>query len=202
MLPARLSLITGPTDEPLTLVDAKAHLRVEITDDDTYITSLISRAREVFERETGRQLVDATWRAQLDRFPWSDREPIELPKPPLQSVTTVTYLDSSGASQTWAPAEYQVDVFDGPAARRGLLYPVVNEQYPDTYPIPDAVTITFIAGYGNAAAVPEEIKQHMLQLIGHYYEHREIVVVGEGSIAPLPFGVQQGIWGFRDGWFV
>lgn len=186
----RLTLITGPTAEPLTLAEAKQHLRVTFSFDDTLIDGLILGAREAFERETGRQLLTATWRGFLDRFPRFDRDPIEFAKPPLQSVSSITYLDTSGVAQTWAAAEYTVQTFSGPFARRGMVYPASEEQYPDTRNISNAVTLNFDAGYGNADAVPQEIKMALLNWIGHRYENRNLVIAGvTASVVPgLGFG--------------
>lgn len=175
----RVTLVTAPTNEPLTLFEAKLHLRVTHDVDDVYIDSLIPRAREAFERETGRQLLTATYKGFLDRFPEFDHEPIEFANPPLLTVASVQYIDTSGALQTWAASEYVVQVYAGPFAQRGQLYPAAEKQYPDTRRIPNAVTLNFDAGYGAAAAVPGEIKQALLAWIGHRFEHRETVVVGD-----------------------
>lgn len=175
----RLSLITGPAAEPLTLDEAKAHLRVGFDKEDALITRLIVGAREAFERETGRQLLTATWRGFLDRLPHFDSQPIELAKPPLVAVNSVTYLDSSGVPQTWAAAEYTVETFAGPFAQRGMLYPKAAGAYPFARRIPNSVAIEFEAGYGDADGVPDEIKQALLVWVGHHYEFRELVIVGQ-----------------------
>jgi uncharacterized phiE125 gp8 family phage protein len=175
----RLSLITGPTAEPLTLDEAKDHLRVTFDREDALISRLIVGAREAFERETGRQLLTATWRGFLDCFPQFDAQPIELAKPPLATVNAVTYLDTSGVPQAWPAAEYTVDAFAGPFAKRGMLYPKAEATYPSSRRIPNAVTIEFDAGYGDASDVPDEIKQSLFVWVGHHYEFRELVIVGQ-----------------------
>ena len=171
---------TSPAEEPLTLPEAKLHLRVgsDFVKEDGLINGLIVGSRQAFQKQIGRQLITATWQVFLDRFPRFDREPVEIPKPPLQSVTSVQYLDSSGALQTWSNTKYTVEAFAGPEAERGVLFPNFDEQYPITRRIPNAVTIEYVAGYGLAAAVPYEIKQALFAWIGHHYEHREKVVVG------------------------
>jgi len=88
----------APASEPITLTEAKAHLRVEtdFTEDDTIIGTFISAARESCEARTGRQLVTATYALRLGGFPCGDS--IELPKPPLVSVTSITYVDTDGTT--------------------------------------------------------------------------------------------------------
>lgn len=174
----RLHLATAPAAEPLSLAEAKAHLRVDGSDEDSLITDLIKAARETFEQETGRQVITATWRGSMDRFPLQS-ERIHFPKPPLASVTSVTYLDSNGASDTWDSSEYTVDTFSGPFALQGVLYPKPDEDYPDTYPVPNAVTLNFTAGYGSSASdVPEGVRAAIKGILGELFEEREGVITG------------------------
>lgn len=174
----RLSLVTAPASEPLSLTEAKLHLRVDedVTADDTLITDLVAAAREEFEHATGRQVITATWDLKLNHFPAG---PIEIPRAPLLTVTSVTYIDTAGASQTWDSAEYQVDAFVGPFARPGLLYPKAEYSYPVTRTIPDAVTVRFTAGYGATAdAVPEGVRAALKMSLGGLYAHRESHITG------------------------
>ncbi len=176
----RLSLVTSSTIEPLTLQEAKDHLRVDFTKEDGLISRLIAGAREAFERETGRQLLTATWKGFLDGFPQWDHEPIEIARPPLVSVAAVNYVDTSGVDQTWAASEYDVEAFAGPFAQRGMLSPKADDDYPQTRRIPNAVTVDFDAGYGTEEIdVPFEIKDALLSWIGHHYNNREFVIVGQ-----------------------
>lgn len=173
----RLTLVTGPTEEPLSVDEAREHLRSD-PDDDTYVALLVSAVREVFEMETGRQLMTATWRLKLDAFP-KGREPIELPRAPLQSVTSVTYLDTDGVTQTWSDTEYTVDAPAGDTPLPGRVYPSLDENYPTvTGHVPDAVTIEYVAGYESRAVVPDGIKATLLLMIGDLYENREGQVTG------------------------
>lgn len=175
----RLHLVTPASVAPLTLDEAKKHLRVfDSTDEDELITGLIEASCAQFEEETGRQVVNATWRGRLDRFPCG-AEPIKLPRPPLSTVSSITYMDTAGATQTWSSSEYQVDAFAGPYAKHGLVYPKYANQYPDTYPLPDAVTINFTAGYGDApATIPEGIRATIKLILGDLFTNREAQIVG------------------------
>ena len=175
-----LSRITSSTIEPLSLSETKDHLRVDFTKEDDLIKRLIAGAREALERETRLQLLTATWKQFFDAFPQFDHERIEIGKSPLVSVAAVTYFDTSGVLQTWPAGEYTVEAFLGPDAERGVLFPKPDEEYPQTRRVPNAVTIDFDAGYGAAANdVPSEIKETLLAWIGHHYNNRELVIVGQ-----------------------
>ncbi len=145
-----LKLITGPTEEPVSLAEAKAQLREKTTDNDTEITSLIPRARQYVEDFTHRALITQTWELALDAFPaWA----ICVPKAPLASVTSIQYVDVDGNTQMLASSDYVVDTKSEP----GRITPAYGKSWPATLDGVNAVTITFTAGYGNAAAVPKPI---------------------------------------------
>lgn len=173
-------LLTGPTAEPVTLDEAKRHLRVEadITDDDALITALIVAAREGAEHLTGRALLAQTWELALDAF----ADEISLPHPPLTGVTSIQYVDPDGALQTLAADDYLLDSHSTPVR----LTPAYGVCWPDTRRQANAVLIRYTAGYADAASVPAEIKSWMLLRIGMLYENRESVIVGE-RIAEVPF---------------
>lgn len=167
-----LVLITPPAAEPLTYAEAAGHLRVETPTDETYITSLVVAARQWAERYLGRALVTQTWERVLDRFPCGA---IVLGMGRLASVTSVTYLDAAGASQTLGTSAYQVDDVSEP----GRVLQAPSTYWPSTEAgRVNAVRVRFVAGYGAASAVPVPIKAAMLLLVGHLYEHRESEVTG------------------------
>lgn len=165
------TLYTAPAAEPVTLAEAKLHCKVDTTDDDTLVTSLITAARLQAEHQTGRVLVTQTWDVTLDEFP---DDSIELPCPPLQSVTSITYLDAAGASQTLASTEYQVIINE----LVGRIVPAYGKSWPVTLAQPAAITVRLVAGYGLAAAVPAGIKAWMLIAIATLYAQREALIVG------------------------
>lgn len=179
-----LSLVTGPSVEPLTLVETKRHLKIDIGDDDALVQGLIAAARERAEGVTGRQLIQATWDLRLDAFPCEYE--IQVPKPPLISVTYLKYTDTAGTLQTWASTNYDVDAPAGPFAARGRLRPTYATNWPtsrtDTM---NAVVVRVLAGYGAVAvSVPMAIRQAMLLMIAAWFENRDDLVL-EGGVAPL-----------------
>lgn len=181
-----LTLTTPPAVEPISTAEAKAHIRVDHSDDDTYIDTLVSAARQDTERVTWRQMITATYTLTLDRFP-ENVDFIELPRPPLQAVSSITYVDVNGDTQTWADTNYTVATGGG-AGRVNL---VAGKVWPSMQTRFNSVTITYTAGYGDASTdVPEVLRQGMLLKIGHWYENREAVVIG-GTPMSLPIATER-----------
>lgn len=179
-------LKTAPTVEPITLSEAKLHLKLDSdTTDDTLITALITAAREACENFTGRAFVNQTWEATFDEFPAGEDE-IELYPAPLSSITSLTYKDVNNATQTAAATVYEADPYSLP----GTLALKYGQSWPVALEIQNSITVTYVAGYGaTAASVPGPIKAAMLLLIGHLYENRESVEVGQ-TAEVLPHGVE------------
>lgn len=168
-------IITPPTTEPVELAQVKSHCRVDGNDDDSLLTMLIAVARASAEHRTGRQLITATYDLVLSAFPSGDAA-IRVPVPPLQSVTSIAYIDTTGATQTLNASKYVVDTVSAP----GRISPAYGESWPATRSDYNAVTIRFIAGYGaNASAVPTPIKQWMLMQIATLYAQREMIAQGQ-----------------------
>lgn len=169
-----MKLITPPSSEPISLSEAKGHLRVDASDEDSYISGLIVAARQFIELQTQRALITQTWKLSLDQFPTN--KTVYIPLSSLRLVEGITYYDTTGATQTLPATDYYVDSDNDPG--RVVLVDTVA-----TYDRPSAVQIQFQAGYGSAADVPQAIKQAMLLLIGHWYENREAVGEVGGPIA-------------------
>ena len=187
-----LTLQTAPSEEPLTTAEAKSHLRVDFTDDDTLIDALVVAAREYGEGFTGRAFVTQTWDYFADRFP-ADNGAIYLPRPTLQSVTTLKYVDTDGTQQTLASSKYRVDINSEP----GRVTPAYGEEWPSIRPVTNAVEVRFKAGYGDAGTdVPDQIKQAILFLVGHMYEHREAVITGT-IVSKVPMATEYMLWPYR-----
>lgn len=163
-----IKLITAPTAEPVTLAQAKEHLRITHTQDDAYIIGLIEAARRHAEQHTGRRLCTQTVDYFLDAFPSGA---IELPCPPVASITSIKYLDENGVEQTLSNTLYKLSAGDEPA-RVTAAY---DQTWPTTRAEADAVTVRMVCGYGGTAAVPRDIAMAILMIVGHLYEHRESV---------------------------
>lgn len=159
----------APASEPVSLAEARLHLRVDHTAEDTRISALITGARVGVETATRRQLMPATWVLRLDAFPCRDDLPIELPRPPIRAVSSISYVDEAGASQVWDPAKYQVDKYEEP----GRILPAYGESYPSTRDVMNAVTVTYTAGFDDAAAVPQPYKDAMLLWLAELFLRRE-----------------------------
>jgi uncharacterized phiE125 gp8 family phage protein len=172
-----LTLTTPATVEPVTVAELKSHLRLDGSDEDPYLETLIETARMEAENYTGRQFVNATWSWVLDRFPCSST--FELPKAPLSSVTSITYTDDQGnTGQVWDASKYIVDAPSGPYVVPGRVSLAYGQSYPNTYPQINVITILFVAGYGaTAASVPAPIKQAILLIAAEMYERRAQVTL-------------------------
>lgn len=174
-----LKLITAPATEPVTLAEAKVHLRCG-DGEDALLGVLIQAAREHAEHQIGRALITQTWERVIDAFPAAE---IELGMPPVSSVAQITYTDTAGTEQTMSAADYSLDADTAP----GWVLPAVNTEWPDTLDTASAVRVRFVCGYGAASAVPAAIKSWMLLRIGTLYKLREEVVTGK-SLAEIPGG--------------
>jgi len=187
-------LITAPTDEPINLAEIKNFLRIDGDDDEWLLLDLIRGARTVFETETGRQLITATWEYYLDNF----EDEIELPLPPLQTITLIKYYDEDGVEQTVSSDDYEADVTVEPGIIRLKWWD--DATWPTIQTRPNCITIKYTAGYGTRSDVPERAKEAMRLLIGHWYENREDVIVGNYA-RQLPRGFNSLVNGLKVPYF-
>jgi len=165
----------------VTLTQAKAQLRVTHTDEDTYITDLIARARAWVERYIASPIAAS---AVIDTF-LEFGDYLELTRSPFISLTSIAYVDSEGDAAT-------IDLVETPPrVQDGLIYPPTTG-WPaiETY---STITVTYQAGF---ATTPPELDQAMLLLIGHWYQHREGVVVG-ATTEPLDYAIEALVGPFR-----
>lgn len=169
-----LTLLTPPAITPVSLTEAKAHLRVTHSDDDATITALIDAATRRLDGRNGllgRALITQSWRLKINRFPFCWPYAIELPFPPLLSVEAVKYLDGDGIEQTFASTDYTVEI----SQFVGRILLGYGKSWPAIRCVPGAVRIDFTAGFGPASTdVPMPIRQAMLLLIGHLYATRDV----------------------------
>lgn len=168
-------VITAVSTEPVTLAEAKLHLRIDVMDDDTLITALITAAREFAEHYTGRALAPQTLEMALDEF---TGDCIDLDMPPVASITSVKYTDAAGVEQTVSSADYSLSAY-GNSRRIDLGY---GKTWPSTQEIPDAVRIRYVTGYTTA---PKAVKSALLLLIGHLYENRQSVSTLNSNEVPM-----------------
>jgi len=181
-----IKIITAPTSEPITLAEAKAQIRVTHDNEDTYISRLITVARQSAETITGRALAYRTMELTLDVFP----EVIVLPYPPVEEVVSIKYTDSDDIEHTLDIDDYIVHT-DMPTK----IVPAYNTDFPSVELKPiGAVKVRYKAGYKADGddpefILPEEIKQGILLLISNYYEYREDILSRGHIPKAVPFGV-------------
>jgi uncharacterized phiE125 gp8 family phage protein len=169
-----------PSTYPVTLAEAKLHLRVDVVDDDTLITALITAATDQAHHMVNRAIMTQTWTLTLDSFP----DAIELTRMPVQSVTSVKYVDTNGVQQTLSSSLYSVDLADD--FGYGYIVPAYNTTWPDTRDQVNAVEVVYVAGYASAAAVPQLIKTWILLRIASLYENRAAWTMGRDVINENP----------------
>lgn len=194
-----LTLIEGPKLEPLDLDQVKRHLRFGPTTEDTLIDGWISAARQYFEEQTGRQIMRSTWELWMDQYPeWRGR--IELPKPPLLSVDSVSYVGSNGSLVEQASDTYTVMAPAGPQAAPGWVQLGYGVSWPTTQFVSGSVRVRFQAGYGSAPGdVPELIRSVLYLLVGHFHKYRSETIETHfaSALSTLPLGVDAFMRGFK-----
>lgn len=218
-----LQRTVAPAVEPLTLALVKSQCRLDTADtsQDALLLIYIQAAREFVEQQTGRSVITQTWKLTRDRFPGSSllnvispvvSSPladgwnvfgtvnqayrIPLPRGPVLAVEVVNYFDPLNGLQAVDPATYVVVLGDTPC-----IAPVFGSCWPCPAWRPDAVQITYSAGYGpTAAAVPATLQLAMLLLVGHWNENREATqaaLQGNGPM-PLPLGIDAMLADYTD----
>jgi uncharacterized phiE125 gp8 family phage protein len=191
-----LRVTVQPTEEPVSVNELKAHLRIDGDDENDLLAGYLTGARMQCELEARRAFVTQTLQLKLEAWPcWPF---IILPRPPLQSVTSIVYVDNAGASTTMSASDYIVDATGEPGRvwlGYGLSWPSATLR-----PGP-SITITYVAGYGDAVDVPQIYKQAIMLVAGHYYENREAIVIGQGFTATqVPMAAQALLMVDRGAW--
>lgn len=166
---ASYQIVTGPSSEPITLSEAKLHLRVDGTDEDSLIQTLISSARQMAEAYTWRPLMPQTWKLFSDRNEVGDY--LILNKAPVTSIVSVSYKNDANAYVTLSPSAYETDLVGEPARIKIINHPVVSDKL-------NAWCVEFQCGYSGQNTVPDAIKAAIKLIVAHLYEHREDVVIG------------------------
>lgn len=177
----RLKRTVQPTLEPITVAEALQHCRADSNNEEAWFESIIATAREWVEDHCNVTLLTTTWQMSLDAFPVRcqapalDRERIALPRCPVQSVSSITYVDEDGTTQTVSAADYSLDNASNIEASVG---PVYDGEWPDTRDQRNAVVVTYVAGHTLAANVPQAFRHAIRLLVGHWNENREASLVG------------------------
>lgn len=166
-----VSLVTAPTSRPLTLDQVKRHLRIETSDDDLYLESLIDASIAHLESVSDLKLITQTWRQYLDELP--ENNTVRLSVFPVRSITSVVYFDTNGDEKSVTNNRLELDRFSNPArliiGNVGSIEPKLN-----------GIEITIEAGFGETAIdVPDSLIRALLVLIAHNYEFRGAVPVSD-----------------------
>jgi len=176
---------TDPLAEPVTLAEAKEHLNFDSDSANATISAMIGAARRKVEELEWRSLITQTVTLKLDAFPAASAA-VYLPRPPLQSITSIQYVDADGETQTLAAADYDVDVTSEP----GRVKPSYGNTWPVTRSQMNAVTIVYAAGYGgDRADVPGDTRAAIKMLVAHLWANREATTTGVVATA-IPMGVE------------
>lgn len=176
-------LLAGPATEPVSLAEVKAFLKVDTADEDDLIQTLIAAGRVHMEAITRRAMIDQNWRLTLDD--WPDGNEVRLPLGPLDALVAVRVYDPDGAATVLTLAQFLADIGSTPG--RIVLPPTIEGEPVRRDAL--AIEIDYTAGYGAAASnVPEALRQAMLALVAHWFEHRDAVLMaGTGAIVPVSF---------------
>lgn len=198
----KYQVLVPAQQEPLTLQEAKDHLRVVIDEENNYIQNfLIPAARNRAENYLRRVLCEQTLRVSFDSAATCYCGQVTLPVGPVRSIELIAYHDDQNDEQVLATDQYSYDLLNEPVR----IYPAFQQFWPSTSGLPGSFTIDFIAGYppGNsgsptdfAANIPAQIKQAMLLDIGHLYENRESVNIGNIT-SEIPLGWDSLLWPYR-----
>lgn len=172
-------LLAGPAEEPVSLAEAKAFLKVDDNAEDGLITTLIGAARLHVESVTGRALLAQSWRIVLDH--WPESGVVKLPVAPLISVTAIAASDDYGASHDIGLGQFRSEPDRLIVPRTVIGMPLTREQ--------GGIEIDYVAGFGSEPEdVPADLRRALLGLVAHWHEHRDAVLIaGSGSVVPSGF---------------
>jgi uncharacterized phiE125 gp8 family phage protein len=172
----RWGQLTAPSFEPLTTAELKAHLRVDLNDEDALIAALGVAARDWCERQTGHIMCSRSFYLEAEAFPEANGD-IVLPIGPIAAVTQVAWRTAESSGDTVQTGVVDTDYRVTAALGRIRPMPTATS-WPRTAQVSDAVQVTATVGYATAAAVPEIGKHAIRLLVGHWFENREAVVNG------------------------
>ncbi|HHY49915.1 MAG TPA: hypothetical protein GYA10_09230 [Alphaproteobacteria bacterium] len=181
-------LLAGPAEEPVSLAEARAFLRLDDTAEDGLVQTLIAAARLHIEGTTARAMLRQSWRLVLDAWP-ANRD-IRLPVGPLATVSALTVFDPAGDPQEVDFADFVID-----RATPRLLLPASFA--PPAMRERQGIEIDFVAGYGEEPAdVPADLRQALLTLVAYWFEHRDTAHLA-GAATVVPSGVERLVANYR-----
>ncbi len=184
-----LVLTSGPSLEPVTVAEAKAHLRLDGSAEDTLIASLILTSRLHLEAALGFALISQNWTLLLDA--WPDGA-VTFPIRPVLSVVSARVLSATGTPTVLAASDY---VLDGASLAPRLVRSGTG--WPQPGKAATGIEIAFTAGFGTLATdVPASIRHALLLLAAHWYEHRDPMEIG-GNGANIPKAVSDLLMPYR-----
>ncbi len=175
---SKITLVTAPADRLITAADLRTHSRIDDTGEDAYLEQLIDSAVSVAEACTWRRFITQTWDQSFDGF----CDPLVLRYPPLVSITSVTYIDIAGDSQTLATSVYETGQTDGIDEVRLQD----DQSWPNTQAHADVVTVRMVVGYGDPSDVPQDIKHAVRLHAASFYENREGAILFGSALSAIP----------------
>ncbi len=184
----------APTVAPVSLPEAKAHLQIDDNDEDGLILALIDAVTEHFDGANGalgKALITQTWTVSVKR---PEDNSIILPVTPVQSVSSIAYYDGDDNSQTLTVSDfylYKTEDFAYITPKQGVTWPVTRNRE-------DAFTVTYVAGFGGAADVPQIIKQAILLMLRHWFDNRS--ATSDLTIKDVPLAVEAIVNRHKKGW--
>jgi len=169
-------MMSAPAIEPVTVSEAKEHLRVDGTVEDVLISSLIVTSRLHIEAALGLALITQSWKLVLDA--WPTEGVLRMPLRPVKTVSAVRVFAADGTSEVVDPVRYFVDTVGEPPRVIGNAGGI---------PVPgrplNGIEVDFDAGYGSAVSdVPSPIRHAVLLLVAHWFEHRDPIEIGSSSV--------------------
>jgi len=169
--------ISDPASFPITLQQVKEWTRVKVNTSDAELSGLIQAATGSAESIMNRPIINRSYTQTMDFLP----SIIQLQEVKVQSVTSITYLDTDGIQQTLAADQYRIDF--GSLYKRASIEPAHSITWPNVRNVSGSVIITYVAGFGeDLNDVPADVQQAIAYLVGHYYDTRDIV--GENKMIP------------------
>lgn len=208
---AGLTITTEPTQEPVTLQEVKEYLRIEDSTDERLLRPFIETARRFAEEHMGRTLMSTTYTMFVDAYDemadplWEGvktgpylnyyKNYINLARPPVASVTSVSTFDDEDNETTFTSTKYYVDNAREPARivlRQG-------ETFPTALRVANAIKVVYVAGYTSQYAIPEPIRMGILQHIAYMYEHRGDMYEAKAPMPPIlktlyaPYVIHRGL---------